>query len=142
MEKRARPPCDRPSTKIALVIEDDPSLCKVLAFYLKHAGYYAFVCTDPEDVLTLLRSVVIEIIILDLILPGLEGVALVQEIKRCKRHTAPILVISAHEQGSRRAQEINAEGFLMKPFSFAKLIQLVETLVKAHAVQRDGEQLL
>ena len=142
MEKRARPPCDRPSTKIALVIEDDPSLCKLLAFYLKHAGYSAFVCTDPEDVLTLLRSVVIEIIILDLILPGLDGVALVREIERCKRHTVPILVISAHEQGSRRAQEINAEGFMRKPFSFAKLIQLVETLVEAHAAQRDGEQLL
>jgi two-component system OmpR family response regulator len=142
MEKRARPPCDRPSTKIALMIEDDPSLCKLLAFYLKHAGYYSFVCTDPEDVLTFLRSVVIEIIILDLILPGLDGVALVREIERCKRRTAPILVISAHEQGSRRAQEINAEGFLMKPFSFAKLIQLVETLVEAHAAQRDGEQLL
>jgi DNA-binding response OmpR family regulator len=56
----------------------------------------------------------------------------VREIERCKRRTAPILVISAHEQGSRRAQEINAEGFLMKPFSFAKLIQLVETLVEAH----------
>lgn len=142
MEKRARPPCDRPSTKWALVIEDDPSLCKLLAFCLKHAGYYSFVCTDPEDVLTLLRSVVIEIIILDLSLPGLDGVALVWEIERCKRRSAPILVISAHEQDSRRAQEIDAEGFMRKPFSFVKLIQLVETLVEAHAAQRSGEQLL
>jgi DNA-binding response OmpR family regulator len=47
---------------MALVIEDDPSLCKLLAFYLKHAGYYPFVCTDPEDVLTLLRSVVIRLL--------------------------------------------------------------------------------
>jgi two-component system, OmpR family, phosphate regulon response regulator PhoB len=139
MEKRARPPYDRPSTKMVLVIEDNPSFCKLLAFYLKQAGYYPFVSTDPEDVLTLLRSVVIEIIILDLILPGLDSVALVREIERRKRRTAPILLISAHEQGSSRAQEINAEGFLMKPFSFPKLIQLAETLVEAHAAQRRGE---
>jgi DNA-binding response OmpR family regulator len=142
MEKRAHPPCERPSTKMALVIEDDPSICELLASYLKQAGYYPLVFTDPEDVLTLLRSVVMEIIILDLILPGLDGVALVREIERRKLRTAPILVISTHEQSSSRAQDINAEGFMSKPFSFAKLIQLVDTLVKAHAAQRRIEHLL
>ena len=141
MEKRAHPPCDRPSIKMALVIEDDPSICELLAIHLKQAGYYPLVFTDSQDVLTLLRSVVMEIIILDLMLPGLDGIALVREIELRKRRTAPILVISAHKQDSSRAQEINAEGFMRMPFSFAELIRLVDTLIEAHAAQRHVEQL-
>jgi len=133
---------DRPYTKMALVIEDDTDTCELLAFHLKHAGYYPLVFTNAEHVLTLLRSLVMEIIILDLMLPAMNGVEFVREIERRKRRHAPLLVISAHQDGYRRAQEIHAEGYMQKPFVFAKLIELVDSLVKAHAAQQRYEQTL
>ena len=135
-------PIDRPHTKLALVIEDNPAICELLAFNLKHAGYYPLVFTNAEDALALVRSLVMEIIIIDLMLPGMDGVAFVREIERHKRRNAPILVISAHENAYRRAQEIHAEGYMQKPLAFAKLIDLVDTLVEAHAAQTRDEQWL
>ena len=89
--------------------------------------------------MTLLRLLVMEIIILDLMLPAMNGVAFVREIER---RNAPLLVISAQEDGYRRAQEIHAEGYMQKPFVFAKLIELVDSLVKTHAAQQRYEQTL
>jgi DNA-binding response OmpR family regulator len=135
-------PIDRPYTKMALMIEDDPDICELLEFYLKDAGYYPLVFTNAEDVLTILRSLVMEIIIIDLMLPGMDGVEFVREIERHKRRNAPILVISASEQGHRRAQEINAEGYMQKPLSFPKFIQLVNRLVEEHIALRRYDALL
>ena len=133
---------DRPFTKMALVIEDNSDTCELLSFHLRHAGYYPLVFTNAEHVLTLLRSLVMEIIILDLMLPAMNGVEFVREIERRKRRHAPLLVISAHQDGYRRAQEIHAEGYMQKPFVFSKLIELVDSLVKAHAAQQRYEQTL
>ena len=138
MDNKLPSPVDR-STKMALVIEDDPDISELLAFYLKQAGYYPLVFTNAEEVLTTLRSIKMEIIILDLLLPGMDAVAFVHEIERRKRRTAPILLISAHANGASRAQEIHAEGYLQKPFEFARLIQVVDKLVEAHAAQQRAE---
>jgi len=53
-----------------------------------------------------------------------------------------VVVISAHEDAYRRAQEIHAEGYMQKPLAFAKLIELVNTLVEAYAAQQRDEQRL
>jgi len=142
MDSSKPSPIDRPHTKLALVIEDNPAISELLAFNLKQAGYYPLVFTNAEDALTLVRSLVMEIIIIDLMLPGMDGVAFVREIERRKRRNAPIVVISAHEDAYRRAQEIHAEGYMQKPLAFAKLIELVNTLVEAYAAQQRDEQRL
>lgn len=135
-------PVDRPYTKMALIIEDDPDIRDLLEFYLKDAGYYPLIFTNAEDVLTILRSLVMEIIIIDLMLPCIDGVEFVREIERHKRRNAPILVISGSEQGQRCAQEINAEGYMQKPLSFPKLKELVNRLVEEHIAKRRYEALL
>lgn len=132
-------PIDRPYKKMALVIEDDPDILELLAFHLKRAGYYPLVFTNAEDVLTILRSLMVEIIIIDLLLPGIDGVAFVREIERRKRRTAPVLVISALEDGYQRSLEIRAEGYMHKPFSFTNLVHLVDHLVEERAAQRRYE---
>jgi DNA-binding response OmpR family regulator len=133
---------DRPYKKMALVIEDDPDTLDLLAFHLKRVGYYPLVFTNAEDVLTILRSLMVEIIIIDLMLPGIDGVEFVREIERRKRRNAPILVISALDNGYQRAQQIHAEGYMQKPFSFTNLMHLVDLLVEERAAQRRYEAML
>jgi DNA-binding response OmpR family regulator len=133
---------DRPATKMALVIEDDPELSELLALHLKQAGYSPLVFANAEDVLTLLRTFRMKIILIDLLLPGMDAVAFVQELERRKRRTAPILMISGDADGYSRAQQVHAEGYLQKPFPFTKLIQVVNALVWAHAAQQRYEEQL
>lgn len=133
---------DRPYTKMALVIEDDPDIRELLGFSLKDAGYYPLIFTNAEEVLVILRSLMVEIIIIDLMLPGIDGVEFVREIERRKRRNAPVLVISASSQIRERAQEINAEGYMQKPFTFKELINLVDRLVEEHVAQHRYEATL
>jgi DNA-binding response OmpR family regulator len=135
-------PADRPEIKMALVIEDDPELSELLAFHLKQASYTPLIFSNAEDVLLLLRTFQMKIILIDLLLPGMDAVAFVREIEQRKRRTAPILMISGDADGASRAQEVHAEGYLQKPFSFTKLIQVVNMLVWAYAAQQRYEEQL
>ncbi len=133
MEKVTPLSDNRSYIKMALVIEDNADMRLLLEYYLKNAGYYPLLFTNAEEVLTILRSLMMEIVIIDLMLPGMNGVEFVREIERRKRRNAPILVISAMEKGRLQAQEINAEGYLQKPFSLETFIHQVNTLVEEHA---------
>ena len=66
-------PSDRPDTKLALVIEDDPTIREGLAFHLQRTGYSPLTFSNAEVVLRLLDALRVDIMIVDLILPGLVG---------------------------------------------------------------------
>ncbi len=142
MEKVTPLSDNRSYIKMALVIEDNADMRRLLEFYLKDAGFYPLLYTNAEEVLTILRSLMMEIVIIDLMLPGMNGVEFVREIEQRKRRNAPILVISALEQGRLHAQAINAEGYLQKPFSLEAFVHLVNKLVEEHAALQHYEALL
>ena len=114
------------TTKI-LVADDEFDLLKVLLFRLNHAGYEARGAVDGRDVLEKARSMMPDMMILDVFLPVMRGDAVTKLLKRdaMLKHI-PVILISADTKNlERRSRECGAEGCLAKPFESEALIGVI-----------------
>jgi DNA-binding response OmpR family regulator len=124
--------------KKILVVEDDPDLVELLSFNLRASGFAVGTAMDGVDALKKARSTIPDLILLDLMLPELDGLA-VCEILRREPATAgiPIVIVTAlSSQFTRLAgMEAGANDFITKPFRLKQLISRVQELVSRPALQ-------
>ena len=118
-------------TRKILIVEDDPSTAAFLAKGLGEAGYSVEPCADGRDGLFLASEGVFDLIIVDRMLPGLDGLALISAIRAAGIAT-PILILSALASVDNRVDGLKsgADDYLCKPFSFAELSARVEVLLR------------
>ena len=117
-------------TKTVMLVEDDQDTIAILQLYLEHQGYRSVVALDGEEALKSVKKFDPDLIILDLMLPKLDGL----EVCRCIRAESqiPIVILTAWEgQDSRRAGlSLGADDYISKPFSPKKLMSRVQSLLK------------
>jgi len=116
-----------------LVVEDDPDIGQLVAHYLEKAGFSAELLANGRDALAAIGSRPPDVLILDLMLPQVDGL----EICRVVRSTAstaaiPIIMLTARAEESDRivGLEIGADDYLGKPFSSNELVARVRALVR------------
>jgi DNA-binding response OmpR family regulator len=118
-----------PKTKI-LVVEDDRTLLDVLSYNLKKEGYEVLEVGDGINALEIARSNKPDLLILDVMLPGLDGF----EICRILRNemTVPILMLTAKVEEIDKivGLELGADDYMTKPFSFRELLARVRALLR------------
>jgi len=114
-----------------LLIEDDADIASFVSKGLKEAGYGVDEIYDGDFGLKRAQSGPYDIIILDLMLPGKDGLTIVSEIRRIGIQT-PVLILSARRSVDDRVKGLKAGGddYLVKPFSFAELLVRVEALLR------------
>ena len=116
-----------------LVIEDDPGIATLLKDYLEVDGFAADLCGDGPRGVELIRTGAYDLVLLDLMLPGIDGF----EVLRLVRDStdAPILVVSARKEDIDRIRgfSLGADDFVPKPFSPGELV----ARVKAHLSKVD-----
>lgn len=112
-----------------LIVEDDAPLAQGLAFHLKHAGFAADVCEDGLGGLEAASQGQYELILLDRMLPGMDGVQLLWRL-RGRRITTPVLMITAMANIGDRVEGLDAgaDDYLMKPFAVEELLARVRAL--------------
>ena len=100
-----------------LMIEDDLELAEILTEYLEQFDIHITVCDDPYLGLSTLETRTFDLVILDLTLPGLDGLEVCQEIRKC--HTVPIIISSARTDITDKvtALENGADDYLPKPYN-------------------------
>jgi len=129
--------------KKILVVEDDPDLVELLSFNLRGCGFTVITAGDGLDALKKARSIVPDLILLDLMLPELDGFG-VCEILRREPETAriPIIMVTAiSSQFARMAGlEAGANDYITKPFSPKQLIARVQALLGQPVVQATAQQ--
>jgi len=115
----------------ALLVEDDAGIASFISKGLKEAGYSVDKAMDGDLGLKLASSGLYEIIILDLMLPGKDGFAIVTELRKLDVHT-PVLFLSARRNVDDRVKGLKAGGddYLVKPFVFAELLVRIEALIR------------
>lgn len=120
-----------------LIVEDDPDLARGLRSNLEIEGHEAHVVRDGRAALELLRRSPPDLVVLDLMLPGLDGLRVLSELRRSDPAT-PVLVLTAKEsEGDKvRALRLGADDYVTKPFGLLELIARVEALLR-----RGGRQL-
>lgn len=114
-----------------LVIEDDQQAASYLAKGLKEAGHVVDVAHDGKDGLFLAGAEHYDVLIVDRMLPGRDGLSLV-EILRATGNDTPVLFLSALGSVDDRVQGLRAGGddYLTKPYAFSELLARIEVLVR------------
>ena len=123
--------------KTVLVVEDDESIALGLEMNLGAEGYRVLTAADGETGLTLARAGDIDLLILDVMLPKLNGFELLRTL-RSERRTMPIMMLSARgaEMDKVMGLELGAEDYITKPFSLAELLARVKAVLRRDAIAR------
>lgn len=119
-----------------LIVDDDPTALESLKLLLE-AAYDVCIAPSARDALDeAARGFRPDAVLLDLLMPGMDGVALARELKRA-RMDAPVLVISADPDAERKARELGAE-LLRKPFTYEQLKAKLFEVVSGSKTPKSG----
>jgi two-component system, OmpR family, response regulator RegX3 len=121
-----------------LVIEDEPAVRDALAYSLRGEGFDVTLAADGETGLRMAISDAYEVIILDVMLPGMSGTELCRRLRA--ESTVPILMLTAKDAELDRVLglEIGADDYVTKPFSMAELIVRVRAILRRRELDRSG----
>ena len=121
-----------------LIIEDEPKTGEYLRQGLTEAGFMADLARNGIDGLHLALNGAYDLVVLDVMLPGIDGWAVLQSI-RSRGLEMPVLFLTARDQVEDRIRglELGADDYLVKPFSFAELLARVRTVLRRGRVGPD-----
>jgi two-component system OmpR family response regulator len=116
-----------------LVIEDEPDLLSVVMQSLREAGYAVDGAADGREGLYKAKSAEYDALVLDLMLPGIDGWSLLKELR--KTHITPVLLLTARDSLPDRVRGLDAgaDDYLTKPFELAELLARLRALIRRSA---------
>ncbi len=115
---------------LVLVVDDEPAVRDLLAYNLKKAGYEVRTAADGREALDAARESCPDLILLDLMLPGIEGLDVCRELR--KSSTVPIIMVTALGEEIDRVVglELGADDYIAKPFSVRELLARVKAVLR------------
>lgn len=118
--------------KHILVVEDEAPVQLFLRKLLQNAGYRVSAAPEGRAALKLARENRPDLVVLDLLMPGMDGYATLAMLKRTDRHAAPVLVLSARaaEKDEKAAYAAGADAFLHKPVDGDVLLERIKALLE------------
>jgi len=133
-ERRAVPRSGVPKEAHILVVDDSPTIRAVLGKMLAQDGHVVLKAADGESAIELARSELPDLIFLDIVMPGMNGFAVLRALRReALTHDIPIVMISGNLQATEQfyVQRFGADDFMKKPFGrgevFARLQHLTQS---------------
>ena len=113
-----------------LVVDDDPAISRLVSTNLKARGYDVITAADGEEALDVIDQETVNLIILDIMMPKLDGIEVCRRVREWSR--VPIIMLSARgdEKGKVDCLELGADDYLTKPFGVAELIARVKNALR------------
>jgi len=118
------------TNKTILVVEDEVSIAEVVSLYLKRAGYNVQIALDGRQALNILEKQIPDFVILDLMLPEVDGLSLTRWLR--DRSDVPIIMLTARREEIDRIAglELGADDYVVKPFSPQELVSRVRAVMR------------
>ncbi|MBI5524891.1 MAG: response regulator [Deltaproteobacteria bacterium] len=101
-----------------MVVDDEPMVCRILEKILGEEGHNVVAATSGEQALALAAEARPDIVLLDIVMPGMDGVATLRELRR-RGHHGPVVMLTAHGtvETAREAMNLGAYDYVTKPFN-------------------------
>ena len=126
-----------------LVVDDDPDIIEILEYNLRKSGFSVVTAADGPTALQKAREALPSLIVLDLLLPGLEGTDVCRILKQDKHtRSIPVLMLTARGEEIDRVVglELGADDYVVKPFSPRELILRIKAILRRSAVETDESE--
>ena len=125
-----------PAKPTVLIVDDEPDALELLTFHLKAAGCEVMSAADGEEALRKARTLVPDLIILDLMLPDMTGwelCAMVRTLADPQLSTTPIIMVTSRAtEGERKiGEQVGANEFLLKPLRLPQVLDVVKRYLNA-----------
>ena len=116
--------------KTILVVDDEPGIVRVVRDYLEHGGFTVLTASDGEAALRAARTIKPDLVVLDLGLPGLDGLDVTRALRR--EGPVPIIMLTARSDETDKlvGLELGADDYLTKPFSPKELVARVRAVLR------------
>jgi len=128
--------------KTVFIIEDEPSIAEVVELYLRRAGYQVWAAADGLTAQARLEKQLPDLVVLDLMLPGIDGYALTHWLR--DRSDVPIIMLTSRREEADRIAglEMGADDYMVKPFSPQELVSRVRAVLRRGGSDKtvDGER--
>src|ERR1041384_4497969 len=121
-------PHQRNGERLVLVVDDDPDILQTLALCLSTEGYRVQMAANGKEALEALAAERPSVILLDLMMPVMDGWQFVAELDKRGQRAAPLLILSADRAVQGHATKLRADAFLAKPFDLDELLVKVSQL--------------
>jgi two-component system response regulator RegX3 len=121
-----------------LVVEDEPAISDAVAYALREAGYDVEAVGDGETALAQARGRRYDLMVLDLLLPGLPGLEVCEQL-RAEQSDLPIVMLTARDAEAERVEGLDtgADDYVTKPFSVAELVSRVRSQLRRRELDRN-----
>jgi DNA-binding NtrC family response regulator len=114
-----------------LIVDDEPEVCRVISMFLSSREYSCATACNAKKALELMAIVSFDIVVCDVIMPGMSGFQLLKEI-RSKYHETAVIMVTGDEVSDSEIESLRlgAYGVLFKPFDRGELLGLVEEVLE------------
>lgn len=119
--------------KKILIADDEHKIVMTLEYAFRKAGYEVFIARDGSEVLEILKEEIPDVILLDIMMPKVDGYTTLSEIKKNDKYKDIKVIFLSAKTGERDIQkgmELGADAYVTKPYSIKKLLENVEELIK------------
>jgi len=113
-----------------LVVDDEPGILKILSIQLKHDGYEVITTTSGEEAVELVREKDPSLILLDILMPGVTGLEVLDRIRAFSQ--VPVIIFTANNRVVEAAMKRGANGSIPKPFTPESLLEKIQSVLGSH----------
>ncbi len=117
-----------PVKKKILLVDNEQAILKVLSIKLRVSGYDVITALGGQEALNLVNSASPDIMLLDVIMPGMNGFEVLQKLRI--NSALPVIVFSARLENAKKALSLGANDFLAKPFNVNDLVKRIEMVLE------------
>lgn len=125
-----------------LVVDDEAAIVEVVALYLRRDGFQVRVAHDGLEALAAIDDRMPALVVLDVMLPGLDGLALMRRLRADPSADVPVILLTARSQEADRIYglELGADDYVTKPFSPAELVSRVKAVLRRTHKSESGDR--